>query len=275
VLIGTERAPAVCCAKVPGSTDDLPHFALGNQGSQHLALMGPSDRSPEPPGHRREEQVDGIGVGEAEHELPAQSVVLGGLGVKQAEQAGVIAKCLAPECGRRPVGQLGCGVVRPVRADEGRHWRPFCAGHAAIMPPRGGTAVISDSRRKVTQAPTRRSDRAPGPAHGGEQGDITACERSTILVANRYDGAAWSTMVAWMDDGTCQGTPARRRPRHSDLFEVQRYLVSNGFKVTEISGRFDDGLDLLVSPHDETNVLPAIAGSPAKRPCQTAKLSTA
>jgi hypothetical protein len=44
------------------------------------------------------------------------------------------------------------------------------------------------------------------------------------------------------------------------LFEVQRYLVSNGFKVTEISGRFDDGLDLLVSPHDETNVLPAIAG---------------
>lgn len=59
--------------------------------------MGPSDRSPEPPSHRREEQADGIGVGEAEHELPAQSVVLGGLGVKQAEQAGVIAKCLAPE----------------------------------------------------------------------------------------------------------------------------------------------------------------------------------
>jgi hypothetical protein len=44
------------------------------------------------------------------------------------------------------------------------------------------------------------------------------------------------------------------------LLEVQRYLVSNGFKVTEIAGRFDDGLDLLVSPHDETNVLPAIAG---------------
>ena len=44
------------------------------------------------------------------------------------------------------------------------------------------------------------------------------------------------------------------------LLEVQRHLVSNGFKVTEISGRFDDGLDLLVSPHAETNVLPAIAG---------------
>jgi hypothetical protein len=25
------------------------------------------------------------------------------------------------------------------------------------------------------------------------------------------------------------------------LFEVQRYLVSNGFKVTEIRGRLDDG----------------------------------
>lgn len=44
------------------------------------------------------------------------------------------------------------------------------------------------------------------------------------------------------------------------LLEVQRHLVSNRFKVTEITGRFDDGLDLLVSPHDETNVLPAIAG---------------
>jgi hypothetical protein len=44
------------------------------------------------------------------------------------------------------------------------------------------------------------------------------------------------------------------------LLEVQRFLVRNGFKVTEISGRFDDGLDLLVSPHDDVNVLPAIAG---------------
>jgi hypothetical protein len=44
------------------------------------------------------------------------------------------------------------------------------------------------------------------------------------------------------------------------LFEVQRFLVSNGFKVTEISGRFDDGLDLLVSPQNDCNVLPAIAG---------------
>jgi hypothetical protein len=44
------------------------------------------------------------------------------------------------------------------------------------------------------------------------------------------------------------------------LLAVQTYLVRHGFKVTEVSGRFDDGLDLLVSPHDEANVLPAIAG---------------
>lgn len=44
------------------------------------------------------------------------------------------------------------------------------------------------------------------------------------------------------------------------LHEVQRYLVTQGFKVTEVAGRFDDGLDLLLSPHDEKNVLPAIAG---------------
>ena len=44
------------------------------------------------------------------------------------------------------------------------------------------------------------------------------------------------------------------------LLAVQAYLVRHGFKVTEVSGRFDDGLDLLVSPHDEANVLPAFAG---------------
>lgn len=44
------------------------------------------------------------------------------------------------------------------------------------------------------------------------------------------------------------------------LLEVQRYLVTQGFKVTEVAGRFDDGLDLLLSPHGEKNVLPAIAG---------------
>jgi hypothetical protein len=44
------------------------------------------------------------------------------------------------------------------------------------------------------------------------------------------------------------------------LLAVQAYLVRHGFKVTEVNGRFDDGLDLLVSPHDEVNVLPAIAG---------------
>jgi hypothetical protein len=44
------------------------------------------------------------------------------------------------------------------------------------------------------------------------------------------------------------------------LLAVQAYLVRHGFKVTEVTGRFDDGLDLLVSPHDEANVLPAFAG---------------
>jgi hypothetical protein len=44
------------------------------------------------------------------------------------------------------------------------------------------------------------------------------------------------------------------------LLAVRAYLVRHGFKVTEVTGRFDDGLDLLVSPHDEANVLPAIAG---------------
>jgi hypothetical protein len=44
------------------------------------------------------------------------------------------------------------------------------------------------------------------------------------------------------------------------LLVVQSYLVRSGFKVTEVNGRFDDGLDLLVSPHNKANVLPAIAG---------------
>lgn len=44
------------------------------------------------------------------------------------------------------------------------------------------------------------------------------------------------------------------------LLAVQAYLVRHGFKVTEVAGRFDDGLDLLVSPHDGANVLPAVAG---------------
>jgi len=44
------------------------------------------------------------------------------------------------------------------------------------------------------------------------------------------------------------------------LLVVQSYLIRGGFKVTEVNGRFDNGLDLLVSPHDKANVLPAIAG---------------
>jgi hypothetical protein len=49
------------------------------------------------------------------------------------------------------------------------------------------------------------------------------------------------------------------------LLAVQAHLVRHGFKVTEVSGRFDDGLDLLVSPHDEANVLPAFAASRSAR----------
>jgi hypothetical protein len=52
----------------------------------------------------------------------------------------------------------------------------------------------------------------------------------------------------------------RSRQHVAPLFAVQTYLVRNGSKVTEVSGRFDDDLDLLVSPHDGSNVLPAIAG---------------
>jgi hypothetical protein len=69
-----------------------------------------------------------------------------------------------------------------------------------------------------------------------------------------------------MKDGRVE--PRRDLPGYSEtqetealgLFVVQNYLVRSGFKVTEINGRFDDGLDLLVSPHNTTNVLPAIAG---------------
>jgi hypothetical protein len=55
------------------------------------------------------------------------------------------------------------------------------------------------------------------------------------------------------------------------LLEVQRYLVTQGFKVTEVAGRFDDGLDLLLSPHDEKNVLPAIAGIQVRSGCAASK----
>jgi hypothetical protein len=90
--------------------------------------------------------------------------------------------------------------------------------------------------------------------------------------------------VSWMGSGVCDragamhGQPGpgtmravsgqRDLPGYSStqetealgLLAVQAYLVRHGFKVTEVSGRFDDGLDLLVSPHDEASVLPAIAG---------------
>lgn len=44
------------------------------------------------------------------------------------------------------------------------------------------------------------------------------------------------------------------------ILAVQEYLIRSGFKVMEVTGRFDDGLDLLVAPHDRANVFPAIAG---------------
>ncbi len=44
------------------------------------------------------------------------------------------------------------------------------------------------------------------------------------------------------------------------LVAVETHLVRNGFKVTRVASAFDDGLDLLVSPHDGSNVLPAMAG---------------
>jgi hypothetical protein len=56
------------------------------------------------------------------------------------------------------------------------------------------------------------------------------------------------------------GYSATQETEALGLLAVQSYLVRSGFKVTEVNGRFDDGLDLLVSPHDKTNVLPAIAG---------------
>ncbi len=44
------------------------------------------------------------------------------------------------------------------------------------------------------------------------------------------------------------------------LHVVQRQLTEAGFKVTEVSGRFDDGIDLIAAPHDPHNVLPAWVG---------------
>jgi hypothetical protein len=43
------------------------------------------------------------------------------------------------------------------------------------------------------------------------------------------------------------------------VLAVQDYLVRSGFKVTEVTGAFDDGLDLMVSPHDGRNVMPSVA----------------
>jgi hypothetical protein len=43
------------------------------------------------------------------------------------------------------------------------------------------------------------------------------------------------------------------------VLAVQDYLVRNRFKVTEVTGAFDDGLELMVSPHNGLNVLPLVA----------------
>lgn len=57
--------------------------------------------------------------------------------------------------------------------------------------------------------------------------------------------------------------PGYRRTQETEalgLVAVEAHLLRGGFKVTRVSGSFDDGLDLLVSQHDGLNVLPAIAG---------------
>src|SRR3954447_4742689 len=56
------------------------------------------------------------------------------------------------------------------------------------------------------------------------------------------------------------GYSASQTTERLGVLAVQRRLELEAFKTTEVNGRFDDGLDLLVAPHDEHNVLPAIAG---------------
>jgi Domain of unknown function (DUF4365) len=68
-------------------------------------------------------------------------------------------------------------------------------------------------------------------------------------------------MMTWVNgQGDLPGYSSTQETEELGLLAVQTYLVQSGFKTTEVTGRFDDGLDLLVSPHDEHNVLPAVAG---------------
>lgn len=45
---------------------------------------------------------------------------------------------------------------------------------------------------------------------------------------------------------------------HLGVLAVHQYLWGNGFKATPVI--LDDGLDLMVAPHDGRNVLPSVAG---------------
>lgn len=65
-------------------------------------------------------------------------------------------------------------------------------------------------------------------------------------------------------DPNLPGWSPAQRTEVLGLLAVQEQLTRSGFKWMAVSGQFDDGLDLLVSPHDEHNVLPAVAGIQVK-----------
>lgn len=65
-------------------------------------------------------------------------------------------------------------------------------------------------------------------------------------------------------DANLPGWSPTQRTEVLGLLEVEEHLTRAGFKWMPVSGQFDDGLDLLVSPHDDHNVLPAVAGIQVK-----------
>jgi hypothetical protein len=87
-------------------------------------------------------------------------------------------------------------------------------------------------------------------------GQRRVCDRAAGMHAQPGPG----TMRAVSGHQDLPGYSSTQETEALGLLAVQTYLVRHGFKVTEVTGRFDDGLDLLVSSHDEANVLPAIAG---------------
>lgn len=88
-------------------------------------------------------------------------------------------------------------------------------------------------------------------------------------------GATWSGSANARGHGLCSTDACRLRavpdsdlPRTRSTEDVEeealeatrRMLRETGFVSTEVPHRFDYGLDILASPHDGENVLPAIAG---------------